>query len=99
MIDGNRNILPYHTLMIPFMMRFFLLPLTKNGPLPLNHYLMVKLLAFRASHTNFSNIFLTMLRNISKKSSRFVLLLHIYLQNGKKPLFIPFQNPKNGTAT
>src|ERR1051325_12184986 len=99
MIDGNRNTFPYHTLIIPFMMRFFLLLLTKNGPLPLSHYLMVKLLAFWASHTNFSNIFLTMLQNISKKSSRFVLLLHIYLQNGKKLLFTLFRNLKNGTVT
>src|ERR1043165_423055 len=99
MTDGEQNILLYHILTIPSTMLFFSLLLTKNGLPLLNHYLTVKLPASQAFSTNFSNIFLMTLRNILKISSRFVSLLHIYHLNGKKPLSIPFQNHKNGTAT
>src|ERR1043165_4463273 len=99
MTDGDQNILLYHILMILSMTHFFLLLQTKNGLPPLNHYLTVKLPVSQAFPMNFSNIFLMTLRNILKMSSRFVSLLHIYHQNGKKPLSTPFRNHKNGTVT
>src|ERR1043165_3445793 len=99
MTDGDQNILLYHILTILSMTLCFSLLQMMNGPSLLNHYLTVKLLASQAFPTNFSNIFLMTLRNILKISSRFVSLLHIYHRNGKKPLSIPFQNHKNGTAT
>src|ERR1044072_6627459 len=98
MTDGDRNIHRYQMYTTLFMTHFFMLLLMKNGMLHSNRYLTVKLLASLAFLTNCSSIFLQMLRHMSKKSYRFVLRPRIYLQNGKKQLYIPFPNHKNGTV-